>query len=160
MNTATEKSFAIEQFTALSEVLTGHKNLAGKRDGERSLAQSYYEIIETAFRGERLTRLLSVFDGLERDAAFPNTAVAEHIMAVEELSEIAAEIIMLWYMSVLRPPRQLEGHQRSGDSRADDNNVEFLSHLRFFLALLTRNRNQFSGGYFQYPKYPPLSPNG
>ena len=142
MGSSAEKDSAIQTFVDLSEALTGHENLAEKRDGDRTLAESYYELIETAFEGERMKKLLSTFEGLVGDG----DSRLEQIMRDEQLGEVAQEIIMLWYMSSFRTP----GKERDGAPATPEQYFQGL-----FWPTIRAHPLGLSGGYFGYWRYPP-----
>ena len=142
MGISTAKNSAIKTFIEFSEALTGHENLAEKRDGKRSLAESYYELIETAFGGERLKKLLSTFKGLTGKG----NSRLEQIMSDEQMNEVAQEIIMLWYMSSFRRP----GEKRDSAPKTPEQYYQGL-----FWPTIRAHPLGLSGGYFGYWRYPP-----
>lgn len=146
MSAGTGKNSSIQTFVDLSEMLTGHENLAEKRDGERSLAESYHELIKTAFGEKRLANLLSTFEGLEGAGEYLNKAIEKQILQNEELSTVAQEIIMLWYMSAFRPPDET----RDGAPQTPEQYYQGL-----FWPTIRAHPLGLSGGYFGYWKYPP-----
>ena len=146
MGTAAENGSTIQTFIELSETLTGHGNLARKRDGDKSLAESYYILIESAFHGQRLSKLLSTFGSLKGEGNSRLKEIDERIMRDEELGEIAREIVMLWYMSGFRPPNETR-------DTAPQTPEQYFQGL--FWPTIRAHPLGLSGGYFGYWKYPP-----
>ncbi len=145
MSTVAVKDAEIKTFTDLSEVLTGHEKLAEKRDGKKSLAESYYELIETAFQGGKLKKLLSTFKSLKGDGDFLNKEVDIKIMRDKDLGVIAREIIMLWYMSTFKAPGKRDG--------APETPEQYYQGL--FWPTIRAHPLGLSGGYFGYWRYRP-----
>lgn len=127
----------IVAFRRLSEVLTGHEPL------NEELSKQYYQRIDKAFDDGRLEKLLEAFD--------PKGGDVTAIMEDKQLSAVAKEIIMLWYMSGFRDPGSLSsGKPKELGPKTPEQYFQGL-----FWPTIRAHPLGLSGGYFGYWKYPP-----
>lgn len=134
----------LDDFVALSSILTGEQNL------DKGLAQQYIQRILQEPLGSQLENLLTLFHEIQARGGDIVGEVRKHIIENAALSPLAKQIIILWYTSAVPEP--------------DGKNWRFGSPEEYFSGLIwsviQAHPPGLSGGYFGHWKYPPdNSPN-
>jgi hypothetical protein len=133
----------LEDFIALSGVLTGNKEL------DRTIAQQYLLKISADVHGHKLGDLLRTFREIKAAGGDVVKGISQRIMNDETLGPLAQQIIVLWYTSALH--RKDNKGNDVWDFSNDPN--EYFSGLIW--SVIHAHPLGLSGGYFGHWKYPP-----
>ena len=150
----------LEDFTALSSVLIGERNL----DGE--LARKYLDRLLAApvvgdAMGQRVEALLNTFREIRDGGGDIEEGVRERIVNDDALAPLARQIIYLWYTSafLVRVTKKPEATNFETGKPDSNTTLQFGSPEQYFRGLMwsviRAHPPALSGGYFGYWRYPP-----
>jgi hypothetical protein len=135
----------VDEFMALSRVLTGVENLDVK------LGREYLDRLNGGPLQPQLRAVLDKFHGLKKgDTLFQQ--VKDKIVAAEDLRGVVCQIILLWYTSLVQDNLDLKNPPTSPS-------FSYGTQEEYFGALVWRiigaHPPGLSGGYFGHWRYPP-----
>jgi len=130
----------IEDFLALSRILTGVENLDAVLGGQ------YLDRLGSTPFGSALREVLQRFRALKRGATLADQ-VKKQILIDGTLLPVICQIILLWYTSAMQDNSQNPGAMRYGTQE------EYFSGLAW--SIMGAHVPGLSGGYFGHWRYRP-----
>jgi hypothetical protein len=135
-----DSALGLEDFLALSRVLTGVENL------DAALGSQYLDRLSSTPFDSALREILKRFRTLKRGATLADQ-VKKEILVEPTLLPAVCQIILLWYTSAMQDNAQNPGAMRYGTPE------EYFSGLAW--SIMGAHVPGLSGGYFGHWRYRP-----
>jgi hypothetical protein len=139
-NSASTGVSLLQEFLALSRVLTGIENL------DAELARQYLDRLTSAPFEPVLHQILECFRGLKNDATLADQ-VKQKILGSDGFRPAVCQIVLLWYTSAMQDNLQTPAAMRYGTQE------EYFSGLAW--QVIGAHVPGLSGGYFGHWRYRP-----